>query len=75
MLGGPRLTLVKSQLLVASVAQWWQTESNSIHSDGESLCRLPECSVTGTAGEVSAHVAQLSDQRQLGEQRERRRRM
>ena len=34
LLGGPRSTLVKSQLQVASVAQWWQTESNSIRSDG-----------------------------------------
>ena len=55
LLRGPRSTLVKSQLLVASVAQWWQNESDSIRSDGESSCVLPECSATGTAGEVSAH--------------------
>ena len=69
MLGGPRSTLVKSQLQVASVAQWWQNESDSIRSDGESLCVLPECSATGTAGKVSAHMAQPSDRRRLGERR------
>ena len=46
-------------------------KSDSIRSDGESSCVLPERSATGTAGGVSAHVAQPLDRRRLGEQRER----
>ena len=74
MLGGPCSTLVKSQLQVASVAQWWQNESDSIRSDVESLSRLPECSATGTAGEVSSHwpSRRIEDDLASGEERRRR---